>query len=140
MFIRWLSFAFYQDFDEFSSCEFTTSGKSELQSYLEEPKLPRIDDFDVLEYWKPLQGRYPILSQMARDILSIPISTVASESVFSIGGRVIDAYRSSLKAETVESLVCVRDWVFNEGKHLILNFLHSLNILNFNISFTFLYM
>ncbi|KAI3747265.1 hypothetical protein L6452_09718 [Arctium lappa] len=51
------------DFDEFSSCEFTTDGKSELQSYLEEPKLPRMDDFDVLEYWKPLQGRYPIVSQ-----------------------------------------------------------------------------
>ncbi|CAH1432163.1 unnamed protein product [Lactuca virosa] len=29
------------DFDDFFSCEFTTGGKSELQSYLEEPKLPR---------------------------------------------------------------------------------------------------
>ncbi|KAJ9547236.1 hypothetical protein OSB04_019779 [Centaurea solstitialis] len=39
----------FQDFDDFSSYEFTANGKSKLQSYLEEPKLPRVDDFDVLE-------------------------------------------------------------------------------------------
>ena len=68
-----------------------------MESYLEEPKLPRVGDLNVLEYWKGLQGRFPIVSQMARDILFIPISTVASESVFSVGGRVLDAYRSSQK-------------------------------------------
>ncbi|CAH1430443.1 unnamed protein product [Lactuca virosa] len=46
------------DFDDFFSCEFTTGGKSELQSYLEEPKLPRTGDLNVLEYCKHLQGRF----------------------------------------------------------------------------------
>nr|KAJ0189759.1 hypothetical protein LSAT_V11C800454260 [Lactuca sativa] len=113
-----LSDTYMTDFDEFSSCEFTTDGKSKLELYLEEPKLPRIGDLNVLEYWKPLQVRFPIVSQMARDILVIPISTVASESVFSIGGRVLDAYWSSLKAETAEVLVCLRDWAFKECKKL----------------------
>jgi len=59
--------------------------------YLEETKLPHVEVFDVLGYWRTNQGRYPLLSKMARDILTIPLSTVASESTFSVGGRVLDA-------------------------------------------------
>ena len=69
---------------------------------------------DVLNYWCTNQFRFPILSQMARDVLSIPLSTVASESVFSIGGRVLDAFRSSLKPKTVEAVICLRDWAFGQ--------------------------
>ena len=48
---------------------------------------------------------------MARDLLAIPISTVASESVFSTSGRVLDSYRSSLGDKTIECLVCAQDWL-----------------------------
>ena len=41
----------------------------------------------------------------------MPISTVASESAFSVGGRVIDRYRSSLNPETAETLICAQDWI-----------------------------
>ncbi|XP_035833121.1 zinc finger BED domain-containing protein RICESLEEPER 2-like [Helianthus annuus] len=48
----------------------------------------------------------------------MPISTVASESAFSTGGRVIDTYRSSLTPKTAESLICSQDWIRRLPKDL----------------------
>ena len=50
---------------------------------------------------------------MARDILAIPITTVASEATFSVGSRVIDTYCTSLAPETVQALLCGGDWCRN---------------------------
>jgi len=69
------------------------------------------EEFDVLRWWKRNQDQYPILAKMARDFLAIPLSTVASESIFSTAGMVIDKYRSSLSSETVEALICAKDWL-----------------------------
>ena len=50
---------------------------------------------------------------MVCKILSIPITTVASESTFSVGGMVIDAYCSSLGINLVQMLFCGSDWYRN---------------------------
>ncbi|WCJ24775.1 Zinc finger BED domain-containing protein RICESLEEPER 2 [Euphorbia peplus] len=76
---------------------------TELAAYLDEILVE--DDskeLDVLNWWRIHSTRFPILSIMARDILVVPISTVASASTFSTGGRVIDEYRNSLSPEVVE--------------------------------------
>ncbi|XP_077226251.1 zinc finger BED domain-containing protein RICESLEEPER 2-like [Tasmannia lanceolata] len=96
-----------------------TPQKSELELYLDEKVHPGagIEDgtFDILSWWKLNGRKYPMVAQIARDVLAIPISTVASESAFSTGGRVLDEYRSSLKPSTVEALICTHDWLKAKG-------------------------
>ncbi|KAM1841521.1 hypothetical protein ACFX13_016332 [Malus domestica] len=68
--------------------------------------------FDVLKWWK-LKGRstYPTLALIAKDVLPIQVSTVASESAFSGGKRLIHPCRSCLLPQTVE---CLRNWIKSE--------------------------
>ncbi|KAF7133038.1 hypothetical protein RHSIM_Rhsim09G0098000 [Rhododendron simsii] len=87
--------------------------KSDLDIYLEEGvyicQQGMDSQFDALEWWKANSLKYRILSKMARDILSVPITSVASESTFSAGSKVIDPYRASLATETIEMLLCGAD-------------------------------
>ncbi|KAF7133416.1 hypothetical protein RHSIM_Rhsim09G0092700 [Rhododendron simsii] len=111
------------EFDVFESQECGLSRvKSELDLYLEEPRLDRKKnvDLDILCYWKSNTSKYPNLSFMARDILRNPITTVASESAFSIGGRIIEKYRSSLIPKNVEALLCTRDWQYNANSRVLI--------------------
>ncbi|XP_042990220.1 zinc finger BED domain-containing protein RICESLEEPER 1-like [Carya illinoinensis] len=85
--------------------------KSELERYLLENIEIPTGSFDILIWWKVNSTKYPVLALMARDILAIPITTVASESAFSTGGRVLDPFRSSLAPKTVEALVCSQNWL-----------------------------
>ena len=61
--------------------------------------------------------------------MAIQVSTVASESAFSVAGRVVDPYRSCLDSEMVEALICTKDWVAAErkGTDLVPFQLHTYN-------------
>ena len=62
-------------------------------------------------------SRYRVIFQIARDVLAIPISTVASKSTFSTGGgHVLDSFRSSLSSNTVEALICTQNWLKDAKK------------------------
>ena len=54
--------------------------------------------------------KFPILSRIAKDILAIPASTIASESAFSAGRRVLDEKRSRLAPHSIQICVCKKDW------------------------------
>ena len=94
-----------------SSYSSSRGTRTELDKYLAEECEDETKHFDILAWWKGQSSRFPILSRMARDVLSIPISTVASESAFSTCGRIMDDFRTSLTPFMVEALVCTQDWL-----------------------------
>ncbi|KAL5127366.1 putative AC transposase [Glycine soja] len=100
--------------------EETSSGdcvKSELDSYLEEPVLfnqSNISNFDILGYLKNIGVKYPTLQRFAKDFLAIPISTVASEFAFSVGGQFLTPCHSKVNEDTVKALMYSQDWLCNE--------------------------
>ncbi|KAH9650294.1 BED-type domain-containing protein [Citrus sinensis] len=85
---------------------------SEVERYLSDPvEDPSNLKLNVLLWWKVNGSKYPILEKIARDVLVVPVSTVASEFAFSTGRRVIDEYRSSLTPCMVEALICTENWL-----------------------------
>jgi hypothetical protein len=51
------------------------------------------DNFGVLGWWKSFAAKYPLLAQMARDILAIPVSIIPLDSK----ARTLNQYLSTMK-------------------------------------------
>ncbi|KAL5546582.1 hypothetical protein UlMin_029300 [Ulmus minor] len=96
---------------------------NEVDRYLADESVnPLTPSFETLFWWKQNSIKYPVLSLIARDVLAVPISTVASESAFSTGGRILDPYRSSLNPKTVNMLVCTQNWLKSTNEGLVEQF------------------
>ena len=89
--------------------------------YLEEPRLDKKQNskLKVLSWWKEHYNRFPELSLMARDLMNIPITTVATESSFSIEKKILILYQSRLLPENVEATLCTKSWLYGFEGNLI---------------------
>ena len=90
------------------------SVQEEVRRYLSEP----VSDVDcgpgtdgILKWWKEKMTTFPILSRIAKDILSVPATSVPAENTFSRSGRVVSPSRCSLAPETIEALMVWGDWL-----------------------------
>ena len=84
---------------------------SELSSYLDSDTVQQFDDdFNLLDWWHDHKLSYPVLSILAKDIISVPMSTISSEAAFSLVGRVIEDRRRRLSPGMVEMLSLLKDW------------------------------
>ena len=76
------------------------------------------EDFSNLKLWKKQQIRYSVLSIIARDVLTVHLSTDALKVAFSAGGRVVSNKQCKLSLEVIEAVVCLKDWnLANNGLH-----------------------
>ncbi|KAM0900416.1 hypothetical protein ACQ4PT_020667 [Festuca glaucescens] len=78
----------FADYDQYMESTSSHDEKSELDLYLAKPVKKLNENVDILDYWNKSAARYPQLAKMARDILAVPVSSVASESAFSLKLRV----------------------------------------------------
>ena len=85
---------------------------TDIDRYLSVETIPFEDneDFEILEWWKKQQIKYPVLSIIARDVLTMPVSTVTSETAFSVGERVVSKKQCNLSPGAIEAVVCLKDW------------------------------
>jgi hypothetical protein len=94
-----------------------SSSTAELDMYLQEATIA-VDSplFDIFNWWKVNSLRFPTLAVLAKTILMVPMTSISSESAFSMSGRILSDYQSRLKPDTLEALVCGQDWICtNEG-------------------------
>ena len=96
--------------------------RTELDDYLAKKLLPNEKGFDIFALWKCNSAKFPVLQTIVRDVLAIPLSTVASESAFSMSGSKITKQRSRLNPKTIEALMCTQSWlrIEIEGNKLII--------------------
>nr|XP_023928517.1 uncharacterized protein LOC112039836 [Quercus suber] len=103
--VHWRYECFLQ-FEQFGGCS------NEMEKYLTENCNGRKDvNFEILEWWGDNCSRYQVLSKVAKDVLAVLVSTVASKSTFSTGDHIVDPLRSSLSPLVVQNLVCSQNWL-----------------------------
>lgn len=86
---------------------------------MNETKVAAIDNENLskflIGFLKANSGNFSILARIARDVLTIPISTVpistvASKSTFSTNERVIDPFRCPLYPQRDMETECIINW------------------------------
>jgi len=65
-------------------------------------------EVSAVNFWYKMQGTYPALFAVARHIFATPVSSCASERVFSAVKRGFTNYRSRMKSEILEDIVVMR--------------------------------
>ncbi|KAK7928516.1 hypothetical protein PG985_005514 [Apiospora marii] len=66
---------------------------------------------DPIVYWFIRRFKYPRLSQMALDTLTIPAMSAECERLFSAAGRLLNSPRSSLDIVIVSMCMALRSWL-----------------------------
>jgi hypothetical protein len=101
-----------EEFDQLSQIRGRRLPMSELDACLEEVFVRMDERFEILSWSRTNTSKYLVLSAVARDFLSLPLSTVPSESAFNASGRILADNRSSMTPETIEYLICYKDWLY----------------------------
>jgi hypothetical protein len=83
----------------------------EGESYLSTPCVKQAEGLNVLQWWSSNEAFYPRLSQVAKDVLAIPIAQVGVERVFNTAKDVIGDRRHRLSAQVIRQIMILKDTI-----------------------------
>ena len=86
----------------------------EFDHFIDEGVLKRNGNFDIFGWQKSNGFKYHTLQRIARDILAILVTTIASKSAFSTSGRLLSPHHSRLHPKTIEAMTCAQNWLWSE--------------------------
>ncbi|CAC5419952.1 unnamed protein product [Mytilus coruscus] len=75
---------------------------SEMSLYIKERTVP---DANQLEWWEENSCKFPRLSVLARQYLSIPATSVPSERIFSCAGLIVTKLRNRLSSSVIHQII-----------------------------------
>ncbi|KAH7563688.1 Dimerhypothetical proteinTnphypothetical proteinhAT domainhypothetical proteincontaining protein [Bipolaris maydis] len=77
-----------------------------------EPRVERGTEYanNPTRYWILMRDRYPRLSRLALDVLSIPASSCECERMFSELGDLLEPRRRGMQPQLLAAIQCVRRW------------------------------
>ena len=67
------------------------------------------ENTDILGWWKEHEKMFPILSHVAKIVLTIPCSSAKSERTFSCAGNFLNLKRNRLGSNKLEELVILKE-------------------------------
>jgi hAT family C-terminal dimerisation region len=81
-----------------------------------------VTGMSALQWWQieAQQNRWPQLSQLALEILSMPAMSAEPERIFSGGRRTMSWDRTKLSIETLEQLECQKNWIKQDFPKIVL--------------------
>jgi len=81
--------------------------ENEVSNYLNEARLSL--NANPLVFWRANAKKYPLLSKIARKVLSVPASSGSIERAFSTAGAISRTRRSKMSMSCLESLLITRE-------------------------------
>ena len=70
----------------------------------------QLSEGDPVKYWLGMRLKYPHLTQMALDTITIPASSCQCERLFSELGDLLEPQRRKIGAQLLAAIQCTRSW------------------------------
>ena len=80
----------------------------ELKIFLSLPPVSIDESKKALTWWKAHSKTFPLLAELARNVLCIPAASASSERVFSASGNIITCTRHNLSTENAKKLTLIK--------------------------------
>ena len=92
----------------FDQPQLASSTADEVSLWMQAEFDPKIIDDDPLSFWRKKKDDFPMIANIARDVLAIPASNTSVERLFSAAKLVVTDRRTSLGAEKIDKLMFLK--------------------------------